>query len=56
MVPRPGGAVVVVRNLWGARREVAPTFGPRNAEEFAVVAGLDEGDRVLVSHENGGEG
>ncbi|MCP4657810.1 MAG: HlyD family efflux transporter periplasmic adaptor subunit [bacterium] len=44
--PRPGGAVVYARTLMG-RREVRPRFGQRNAEFFEVLAGLDEGDRVL---------
>ncbi len=44
--PRPGGAVVYVRTLIG-RRQVKPRFGQRNGELFEVLAGLDEGDRVL---------
>ena len=44
---RPEGTVVVVRSLAG-RREVFPTFGKRNAGLFAVVSGLEEGDRVLL--------
>jgi len=44
--PRPGGAVVYLRTLWG-RRELRPRFGRRNAELFEVLAGLDQGDRVL---------
>jgi multidrug resistance efflux pump len=44
--PRPGGAVVYVRTLTG-KREATPEFGERNQDEFAVLAGLDEGDWVL---------
>ncbi len=44
---RPEGTAVVVRSLTG-KREVFPTFGQRNADLFAVVSGLEEGDRVLL--------
>ncbi len=44
---RPEGTAVTVRSLAG-RREVFPTFGKRNADLFAVVSGLEEGDRVLL--------
>lgn len=43
---RPDGAVVYVDTLWG-RRAVQPEFGRRNRESFAVVSGLEEGERVL---------
>lgn len=44
--PRPDGAVVYVRTLTG-KREVAPEFGERNRDAFAVLDGLGEGDWVL---------
>ncbi len=47
VVSRPEGTAVVVRSLFG-KREVFPTFGKRNADLFAVVSGLEEGDRVLL--------
>ncbi len=47
VVSRPEGTAVVVRSLAG-KREVFPTFGKRNADLFAVVSGLEEGDRVLL--------
>ena len=44
--PRSGGAVVFVRTF-GGRREVVPTFGAHNQEEFGVRDGLNEGDWIL---------
>jgi len=43
----PEGAAVRRLTLLG-EREVLPSLGRRNAELFEVLAGLDEGDRVLV--------
>jgi multidrug efflux pump subunit AcrA (membrane-fusion protein) len=53
--PRPGGAVVVRRTLFG-RRQVSPSFGHHNKDAFAVIAGLKEGDRLLVRGEQKDEG
>ncbi len=47
VVSRPEGTAVVIRSLLG-KREVYPTFGQRNADLFAIVSGLEEGDRVLL--------
>jgi len=44
---QPGGAAVRVRTLFG-ERVVFPSLGRRNPEAFEVLAGLDEGDSVLV--------
>lgn len=52
--PRPGGAVVYVRTLTG-KRQATPEFGARNQDEFAVLAGLDEGDWVQRRAEGVGE-
>lgn len=43
----PEGAAVRRLTLLG-EKEVLPSLGRRNAELFEVLAGLDEGDRVLV--------
>ncbi len=47
VTPGPQGTSVTVRTLFG-RREMFPELGERNAEAFAVVAGLEEGDQVLL--------
>ena len=51
----PEGAAVYVKRLAGELR-VVPRFGPRNKEFFAVMDGLEEGDRVRLRDSRLGEG